>query len=138
MIDNREITKNKASFFLTIFIDEIILALIILFSLFILSLFYPLIPSDYQNIFISISICLTFCIWFIYFFVIFKKSGQTFGMKLLRLKMEPIEGEEIGYGITLAYSLFLMNPVTGVLFFIYIISCQDYRIVTENGIGIAH
>ncbi len=54
-------------------------------------------------------------LWGVYFLVIFRKSGQTIGMKLFRLKVVPALGSKLGYYTSFCWGFFLSNSVTAFL-----------------------
>ena len=63
----------------------------------------------------QVVILVTLAVWGIYFLVIFRKTGQTLGLKLFRLKAVPAFGYELGYYASFCWGFFLSNPVTAFL-----------------------
>jgi uncharacterized RDD family membrane protein YckC len=50
--------------------------------------------------------------WYIYFFVIFRSSGQTLGMRLLKLKVIPLSGEKLAFWSVFNWGFTLSTPLS--------------------------
>ena len=97
---------NIGNYFLSLVFDLLFFygCLVILSAMggFLSRLFFS--PLSEIGIFgVVLFISLTF--WLIYFFIIFKRTGQTMGMKLFRVKITSRNGESLSYSTVLLWSI---------------------------------
>ncbi len=116
-------------FLLTIFFDLVILYGIAIISIFSIGIFTDTISPKYDNIRVLVAGLVVGITYFLYFFVIFKKFGQTIAMRLFNLKVIPISFDKFTFSIVLAFCLFMVNPLTAIIFAFYLVACKEYSVV---------
>jgi len=50
-------------------------------------------------------------IWFVYFFIIFKKTGQTLGMKIFKYKVVSVDNKELSFSQVIWWGIALPVPI---------------------------
>lgn len=51
-------------------------------------------------------------VWYVYFGILFKKTGQTLGMKMFRLKIVPNSNKNLSYRQIIWWGIFIPLPIT--------------------------
>ena len=74
---------------------------------------------------------IVFIVWYLYFFIMFKKTGQTFAMRIFKLKIQSVKSEMLFYRQVIWWGIFIPIPVT--LFFeILNMRVPPYRTLLES------
>ena len=60
----------------------------------------------------SFILLLVFIVWYLYFFIFFKKTGQTLGMKVFKIKIVSVNLKSLSYGQILWWGIFIPIPIT--------------------------